>query len=162
MTASAAKPLRETGAEPRIASAAEAKALVEGLHAAMEELLTLLVEETRLVKAGKLKEAAALSAAKDERAADYTRLMLVARDEVETLQRFDPVGTEKLRRRHELFRAEVQINLAVLATARDVAEEMMRAVATEVGSSQAPSTYGQSGRQDREHSLRGFAVDRNF
>lgn len=162
MTAQAASSHRTSGAEAKIVSQAEAQTMVAELHAAMDDLLELLAEETRLVKAGKLKDAAALAVRKEERAADYTRLMLVARDEVEILQRFDPVGTEKLRRRHELFRAEVQINLAVLATARDVAEDMMRAVAAEAGATEAPSTYGRLGEQSREPTLRGFAIDRNF
>jgi hypothetical protein len=88
--------------------------------------------------------------------------MLAARDEVETLQAYDPVGTESLRRRHELFRAEVQINLAVLATARDVAEEMLRSVANEVGASRQPATYGHPARPQAEAPVRGFAFDRNL
>lgn len=146
----------------RITSREAAADMVRDLNRAMDELLVLLEDETRLVKAGKLKEAAELSARKEERAAEYTRLMLVAREEVESLQAFDPIGTESLRRRHELFRSEVQINLAVLATARDVAEDMMKAVASEVGASRPAATYSHPSRSHLDAPVRGFAFDRNL
>ena len=138
--------------------------LLKALDAAMEDLLGLLEKETALVRAGKLKAAAELAAEKEDKASYYTRLMLVARDEVKTLAGYFPDAVAALKRRHELFRAEVQINLAVLATAREVAEDLMRTVATEVGAARAPGTYGQRGALAAPAAVaaRGIAVNRNL
>lgn len=155
---------RTPAREPKITSPETAEALIRQLNTAMDDVLTLLGEETALVKAGRLKAAGELADLKTEKTAEYTRLMLMARDEVASLGRLAPRSTEMLRRRHDVFRAEVQINLAVLATARDVAEDLMRSVATEVGTQQRPATYGRVGRPGElvDTTMRGIAVDRNF
>ena len=51
-----------------------------------------------------------------------------------------------LKRRHEDFRALLQINLTVLATAHAVSEGIMRGVSDELARKTAPSTYGATGR----------------
>lgn len=150
---------------PRVVTSHEIAAkLVDKLGTAMENLLVLLREETELVKAGKLREAGELAMDKDDKAALYTRLMLVARDEIDTLKAFVPTETAALLKRHELFRSEVQINLAVLDTARDVAEDILRTVATEVGRAATPSVYGRGGHAMSEQvlSARGVAVNRSL
>lgn len=149
-------------AAPQIRTRAEAERLLTDLVAAMDDLLAILAEETALVRAGRLAEARDLAELKGDRAATYTRLMLVARDEVAALSRVLPEETEALKRRHELFRAEVQINLAVLATARDVAEDLMRSVANDVGATAAPAGYGQAGRPAATAGMRGFVRDRTL
>lgn len=138
--------------------------LVEKLGNAMEDLLVLLRQETALVKAGKLRQAGELAMDKEEKAALYTRLMLAARDEIDALKAYVPVETAALLKRHELFRSEVQINLAVLDTARDVAEDILRTVATEVGRAEAPAVYGRAGQTPapRAMSATGVAVNRSF
>ena len=148
----------------QVTSAEIANKLVTALLCAMDDLLKLLERETALVRAGKLKSAGELAAEKDDKAAYYTRLMLVARDEIRALAVYDPDGVEALKRRHELFRAEVQINLAVLATAREVAEELMRSVAVEVGQSTGAPVYGLRGTQagPLATTARGIAVNRNL
>lgn len=147
----------------QITSPEIAARLIDALDAAMEGLLALLQRETVLVKAGKLRAASELAAEKEEKATLYTRLMLVARDEVQALARFEPARVETLRRRHELFRAEVQINLAVLATAREVAEDLLRSVATEVSTGTAVPVYGQRGAPTTPAlAARGIAVNRSM
>lgn len=138
--------------------------LVEKLGNAMEDLLVLLREETALVKAGKLRQAGELAMDKEEKAALYTRLMLAARDEIETLKAYVPDATAALLKRHELFRSEVQINLAVLDTARDVAEDILRTVASEVGQAETPAVYGRSGHAQAAYAMsaRGVAVNRSL
>jgi hypothetical protein len=132
--------------EPQIADLHDAQRLIADLGVAMDNLIGILAEESSLVRAGRLAEARHLAEEKGDLAAAYTRLMLVARDEVSTLARLMPAETEALKRRHELFRAEVQINLAVLATARDVAEDLMRSVANDVAEPQG-GAYGRRGAQ---------------
>jgi len=138
--------------------------VIAALGKSMDDLLALLEEETRLVRAGKLRAAAELAEKKQEQAALYTRLMLLARDEMKTLAAYDPAGIDQMRRRHDLFRAEVQINLAVLATAQDVAETLLRSVATEVGTAGQAGTYGRRGALPAATAVaaRGIAVNRNL
>lgn len=138
--------------------------LIGALEKAMEDLLGLLEKETVLVKQGKLRQAAELAGEKEEKATFYTRLMLLARDEMKTLAGYDPAGIERLKRRHELFRAEVQINLAVLATAQEVAEDLLRSVANEVGAQETPRTYGARGAlpAPTAAAARGIAVNRSL
>ena len=158
---------RPPSAEPRgpvVTSPEIAEKLIAKLDSSMSELLELLREETALVKSGHLKAAAELTAAKDEKATLYTRLMLVARDEIAALKAFAPDATAALVKRHELFRSEVQINLAVLDTARDVAEGLMRTVAIEVGRATLPQTYGRPGVRPNPtaSSAQGIAINRNI
>ena len=153
------KPIDRPAREPQITSAERAARLIADLGVAMDGLIEVLDEETRLVREGKLRLARDLADLKNDRAAIYTRLMLLARDEVGALARFLPEQTEMLKRRHELFRAEVQINLAVLATARDVAEDLIRQVANDAGG-QAPAGYGQGGLAQAVGSARGIAGNR--
>ena len=51
-----------------------------------------------------------------------------------------------MRKRHDAFRALLQTNLTVLATAHAVSEGIIRGVSGELARKQAPSTYGASGR----------------
>lgn len=148
--------------EPFVTSRERAEGLITDLAAAMDDLLGTLAEETSLVRAGQLRRARDLVDAKNERAATYTKLMLIARDEVSALARFLPEETEALKRRHEFFRAEVQINLAVIATARDVAEDLIRQVAADVANPGTPG-YAPSGRSNAAPTNRdGFTLSKSL
>ena len=52
----------------------------------------------------------------------------------------------ELIRRHDSFRALLQINLTVLATAHAVSEGIVRGVSGELARKASPQTYGASGR----------------
>ena len=52
----------------------------------------------------------------------------------------------ELRQRHDLFRAVLQMNLTVLATAHAVSESIMRGVSAELARKATPQAYGASGR----------------
>lgn len=148
--------------EPLIASADGAHALIADLEAAMTGLEEVITEETRLVKAGALLAASDLGPEKSARAADYIRLRdKVSRNRI-GLATFAPDAIDAVRRRHEVFAGLLKVNLAVLATARDVAEDIVRNVSEEVGKTSGPATYGRSAsaRPSTSISARGIAVDR--
>jgi hypothetical protein len=148
--------------EQRITTREAAEGLMIDLTTAMDDLLGVLAKETTLVRAGRLRQARDLTEAKNDLAAAYTRLMLLARDEVAVLASFLPEETEALKRRHELFRAEVQINLAVIATARDVAEDLIRQVANDV-TAPPSSGYAASGRSTAATGApEGFTLSKNL
>ena len=129
-----------------VASAAEGQALIRHLLEVMEALLGLVEEETALVRAGKLAEAAKLEAAKAELSGMYVVDGARIRASQVYLDRVTPRLAAELRQRHDLFRAVLQMNLTVLATAHAVSESIMRGVSSELARKAAPQAYGASGR----------------
>jgi hypothetical protein len=139
-------PLQPTLARP-VGSQAEAQQLIGHLSDVMDALLGLVEEETRLVRQGKLTEMARLGEKKTALArlylADTTRLQASE----PYLKQTVPGVLQVLRERHNTFRAMLQINLTVLATAHAVAEGIIRGVSEEMNRKSGPQTYGASGRQ---------------
>lgn len=129
-----------------IASSAEAHELVAHFSEVMDKLLGFVEEETRLVREGKLADVTRLEARKADLArlyvADSQRLKASKPYLAETVP--DLLGA--LRERHDNFRALLQINLTVLATAHAVSEGIMRGVSEEITRKSAPQVYGASGR----------------
>jgi hypothetical protein len=129
----------------RIATKADAELLCADIGGILDRLLPLVAEETRLVRAAKIVAATALQEAKAELSASYANALEALRSNAAAVSRFVPVLVDQLRRRHEGFQAELQVNMAVLATARSVSETLVRGVAEEVAARNAPKTYGASG-----------------
>jgi hypothetical protein len=131
---------------PPISNPAEAEHLVGHLTEVMDALLGTVEEETKLVRSGKLKQAMRLESAK----ADLTKLYVADIMRFKASESFItgliPNTMQALRQRHDVFRALLQINLTVLATAHAVAEGIVRGVSGELAKKAAPSTYGASGR----------------
>jgi hypothetical protein len=125
---------------------AEGEALIRHLLDIMEALLGTVEEETALVRAGKLTEAAKLEAAKAELSALYVTDTARIRASQIYLDRCKPVLAAELRQRHDLFRAVLQMNLTVLATAHAVSEGIMRGVSSELARKATPQAYGSTGR----------------
>lgn len=132
-------------AVPPISSLAEAEQLAGHLTEVMDALLGTVEEETKLVRAGKLRQAVRLEGAK----ADLTKLYVadIARFKASesSIATLIPNTMQALRQRHDVFRSLLQINLTVLATAHAVAEGIVRGVSGEMAKKAAPSTYGRNG-----------------
>jgi flagellar biosynthesis/type III secretory pathway chaperone len=133
-------------AYPPVTSVAEAHDLVSHFSEVMDLLLGFIEDETRLVREGKLSEVARLEAKKSHLAQLYV-------GDTERLKASKPFLTstlpdlfKALRERHDNFRALLQINLTVLATAHAVSEGIMRGVSEEIAKKSAPQVYGASGR----------------
>jgi hypothetical protein len=129
-----------------VASAAEGEALIKHLLQVMEALLGAVEEETALVRAGKLAEAIKLEATKTELSNMYLADAARIKASQIYLDRVTPDMAAELRQRHDLFRAVLQMNLTVLATAHAVSESIMRGVASELARKATPQGYGASGR----------------
>ncbi|HEX3163387.1 MAG TPA: hypothetical protein VHQ92_12485 [Pseudolabrys sp.] len=123
-----------------------AEKAVASLESVMDRLELTVTEETACVRAGRLREAAELDAAKVE----FARLYMSESDYVKAarnaIARLAPEALERLRRRHDAFHGLLRTNLTVLATAHAVSEGIIRGVSGELARKQAPSTYGASGR----------------
>jgi len=136
-------------ATPRpIGSPAEAQQVIGHLSDVMDALLGVVEQETKLVREGHLSQVARLEAKKTELArlylADTARLQASGPYLAKTL----PAVLDALRQRHNTFRALLQLNLTVLATAHAVSEGIIRGVSDELTRKSAPQTYGASGRHN--------------
>ena len=128
-----------------ITNAAEGQLLVQHLLDVMDALLGTVEEETALVRAGKLAEAAKLEAAKTELSSMYIADTARIKASQVYLNRATPAMAKDLRQRHHLFRAVLQMNLTVLATAHAVSESIMRGVHAELARKATPQAYGATG-----------------
>jgi hypothetical protein len=120
--------------------------VMSDLAAAMDEIVTIVAQETELVRAGRLADATGLQAAKTELANRYYAGASRLNGLMPQLKTAQPHLVADIKRKHEEFRALLQINLTVLATAHAVSEGIMRGVSDELARKAAPSTYGASGR----------------
>lgn len=129
-----------------VASPSDGEALIKHLLEVMDALLGTVEEETALVRAGKLGEAAKLEAAKTELSNMYVADTARIKASQVYLDRVASAMAAELRQRHDQFRAVLQMNLTVLATAHAVSESIMRGVASELARKATPQAYGASGR----------------
>jgi len=130
-----------------ISTPVEARKLAEELMDVMSALLGVIERETELVRAGKIREAIALEGQKNELSQRY----MVTVERLKTSQKYlaqvSPELLTTLRRHHDTFRAMLQINLTVLATAHAVSEGIVRGVNTEIQRRNIPNTYTASGQR---------------
>ena len=162
MTEQAATRNPATSPEPLITTLGGAEALLRDVAEVVGELVELIEEETRLVRLGALFAAADLQSEKSRLSTRYVRLRFRVRDNAVTISHLAPDIIRDLTEQHETFASRLKINLAVLATARELAEDIVRNVAQSVGRMNAPATYGPEStlRSPQRHSARGMAVNR--
>ena len=129
------------------ATAAEARKLAEILMEVMSALLGVIERETELVRAGKLREAMALEPKKTDLSRRYVNAVGQLKASQKYLSQTAPELLNTLHRHHDVFRAMLQINLTVLATAHAVSESIVRGVNTEMQSRNIPNTYTAAGRR---------------
>ena len=132
---------------PTASSAADARKLAENLMDVMSALLGVIERETELVRAGKLREAMQLEPQKAELSRRYVAAVTHMKASQKYLSQSAPELLATLHRHHDVFRAMLQINLTVLATAHAVSESIVRGVNTEIQSRNIPNTYTAAGRR---------------
>jgi hypothetical protein len=129
----------------KLATKAEAETLLQRMLETMDATIHVLEAETALVRKGKLVEAGRLQPDKAELARRFTNDMRVVQDNGATLKRLAPEMVERVRGKHERFRAELQINMTVLATAKALAESIVQEIAESVARQDVAAGYGASG-----------------
>lgn len=112
----------------------------------IDTLSALVAQETELVGAGKLRAATKLAFDKADLAGRYQAATVRLKAQLSVGQIDTPPLLEALRERHEHFRALLQVNRAVLATAHAVAEGLIRGAADEVARKSIPQGYGERGQ----------------
>ena len=126
---------------------AEARKLAENLMEVMSALLDVIERETELVRAGKIGEAMASETKKSELSRRYVSAVTQLKASSKFLAQTAPDLLATLHRHHDTFRAMLQINLTVLATAHAVSESIVRGVNSEVQRRNIPNTYTAAGRR---------------
>jgi len=146
------------------ATPAEARKLAEDLMDAMSALLGVIERETELVRAGKLREAMTFEKKKTELSARYVGAVGRLKASQKYLSQVAPELLSTLHRHHDTFRAMLQINLTVLATAHAVSEGIVRGVNTEMQRRNIPTTYTAAGRRAAPgpRNIRPLAVSRSL
>ena len=126
---------------------ADARRLADGLMSIMASLLDIVEQETELVRAGKVREAIALEDRKGEASRNYMRAVSEVKHSAPYLKRSTPELLATLHRHHDTFRAMLQINLTVLATAHAVSEGIIRGVNGEIQRRRNPQGYTAAGQR---------------
>ena len=116
---------------------------------AMNALLGLVERETELVRAGKVREAMTLESKKQELSRNYVSAVSELKTNQAQLAKSAPELLSTLHRHHDAFRAMLQVNLTVLATAHAVSESVVRGVNAEIQKRNVPNTYTAAGRRAR-------------
>jgi hypothetical protein len=132
---------------PAIATKAEATAVLIEVRNLMIEMCQIVEEETALVRAGRLTSAGKVAERKSELARAFMNYAARVRASARYLASVTPRLLDELRQQHEQFRAKLQVNLTVLATARAVSEGILRGVSNELARRSTVQTYGASGRR---------------
>ncbi|CAM5346723.1 FlgN protein OS=Afipia felis OX=1035 GN=NCTC12722_01512 PE=4 SV=1 [Afipia felis] len=144
-----ATPAQTAAAAPIVPAStpADAQRLANGLMSVMASLLDIVDQETELVRAGKVREAVALEAVKGEASRNYMRAVSEIKHSADYLKRSTPDLLATLHRHHDTFRAMLQVNLTVLATAHAVSEGIIRGVNNEIQRRRNPQGYTAAGQR---------------
>jgi hypothetical protein len=143
------RPQAQPAAAPAraISTPVEARKLAEDLMDVMSALLAVIEQETALVRAGKVREGMALEPQKTELARCYAVAVGQLKASQKPLAQSAPELLTTLHRNHDTFRALLQVNLTVLATAHTVSEGIVRGVNTEMQRRNVPNTYTAAGQR---------------
>ncbi len=164
MTAQSPHQTMKPHKKPLIGSRESAEALCSRLTETMDQLVGAIEQETDLVRSGKLLAASEVQPNKSELAKAYIADIAQFKENALALGRLAPTSIEVLRERHEVFRNLLKINLAVLATAREVSQDIVRTVAEKTSAGPGTTTYGRGGAMAEQKIIgeRGIAIDRNL
>ena len=132
---------------PAVTTAAEARKLAQDMIDVMSALLATIERETALVRAGKLREAMAFEPEKTALSRRYVGAVGHLKASQKFMKQTTPELLTTLHRHHDTFRAMLQVNLTVLATAHAVSESIVRGVNAEMQRRNIPSTYTAGGQR---------------
>jgi hypothetical protein len=151
-------------ARPAASTPLEARKLAQDMVEVMSALLAIVERETELVRAGKVAEAMRLEGQKGALSRRYVIAAENLRAAQKHLAQVAPDLLATLRRHHETFRAMLQVNLTVLATAHAVSEGIVRGVNAEVQRRNIPNTYTAAGQRaaPSPRQIRPLAVSRSL
>lgn len=112
----------------------------------LRALVEIMNEETTLLRAGRMREAGALTPDKTRLAQDYVGFARTVQRQILRLQQEAPAALERLQGGHERLATQMAENLRVIATARNITDDLLTETAAATAARQRPSTYGDSGK----------------
>ncbi len=137
--------------------------LVGRVETTLTALVTIMNQETTLLRAGHVKDASQLTSEKTRLAQDYVGLSRSVQRQLVRLRAEVPAELARLRGGHERLATQMAENLRVIATAKDVTESILTEVADTIGAQNRTRTYGASGQMQPSSantSARGIAINR--
>ncbi|WP_458760295.1 hypothetical protein ACSVBT_05695 [Afipia sp. TerB] len=144
---SSAQPAPKAALPAPVSTPSEARRLAEGLMEVMSALLGIIEQETELVRAGSVRDAMGLEAKKAEASQRYMAALTQLKDNSDYFSKTTPELLTALHRHHDVFRAMLQANLTVLATAHAVSEGLVRGVNSEIQRKNLPQGYTAAGQR---------------
>jgi len=141
---------------------AEAEEAIAQVAELIEKLHGLIEQETALVRAGKVRKAAALGPTKNELAGQLFAAGEGLKVNAKFLLQSAPARAAALHRLQKAFRDVLQKNMIVLATSHAVSEGIVRRLSGDLVRKASPQVYGASGRTMAPNPKRGqpLAVSR--
>lgn len=124
-----------------VATRDEAVLLINGLIASLDELGAVLDQESEELRQGRLKQAMALSASKNEASKRYILMLQAANSNASALKALAPDHLENFKTIHAEFDGRLNQNLAVLATAQALSDNLVQEIAAAVARSDKPVAY---------------------
>lgn len=136
--------------------------LIARAEGTLNALVSIMNEETTLLRAGRVKDAGQLTSEKTRLAQDYVGLSRSVQRQLFRLRDEVPADLQRLQSGHERLATQMAENLKVIATARDVTESVLSDVAETVGAQNRTKTYGANGHVQSTAGghARGIAVNR--
>src|SRR5690606_2034296 len=109
-----------------------ARDLIAFTEGTLRALVEIMNKETTLLRAGRHRDASQLSAEKTRLAQDYVTYSRAVQRQIDRLKAEAPDDVGMLRMGHERLATQMAENLKVVATARDVTEDILTDVAQQV------------------------------
>ena len=161
-TQSAPNPVTQAAALAKapIGSPDDVQRLLGAIEQIMDSLDAVLIEETDLLRDGKLDEALELVEAKNQLSIQYMLLQKAVTANASMVKQLAPQDAEQLTRRHYMFQNTLQSNLAVVSTAREVSAELVGGLNQKVQQQGQAQIYGRSGQVPQQAKQQhGLSID---
>lgn len=129
----------------RVATQADAAALIKEIRSTMAALEKVLTIETEHVRVGRLNDGLSQEERKTELTTHYLQGLETLKANAVALARFAPQGLELLKKDHTAFAQVIATNQLVLATARAVSESLVKGIAEELGRGGQSQAYRPAG-----------------
>lgn len=138
-----------------------ARDLIAFTEGTLRALVDIMNQETTLLRNGRHRDAGALTAEKARLAQDYVSYSRAVQRQLDRLKAEAPDDIGMLKLGHERLATQMAENLKVIATAREVTEDILTDVATQVARAAKPKTYGAAGQLNQTQTASGgIAVNR--
>lgn len=132
-------------------------------EAALTRLVDVMNRETVMLRTGQWRAAENVTAEKAQLAQDYVVIARAVQRSGPRINAEAPHLVERLKSLHERFATQMAENLRVLATSRDVTENLLSDVAQQVAKANQPQTYAPAGQVQRPvPSTPGLSINRSL